>query len=309
LRHVEEKVLAAIYEMGKGNTVTGVVSVATMAGQLGLSFGQAQQACKDLESKGLARHFGDAGGHFVITEPGKQLADRLTSRASAPPAVGGDTQFIPQLHAQLAAPPPNALVEFNDRLARVFPGKLGLFKIADQRQIDRVLDALCDNPRACGLRWTNGLMDADVREVRRLSGNVWLVGNVECPIEAVWVNKDAAVQRQFLVLQCAPSPSFGFVQTPQEWEEASWYVDRYITPDEAFDGYATIDDEVVKLDGPAEPRLRCTQRHFMFLTTSDSYLVQAGNQDIVIEVNQMISSSEAVTPSMLEPLRKLRSGR
>lgn len=50
----EEAVLVTVYQLGKGNTITGAVNVSKIAGQLNLPFGQAQQACKDLEAKGLA---------------------------------------------------------------------------------------------------------------------------------------------------------------------------------------------------------------------------------------------------------------
>lgn len=238
----------------------------------------------------------DAGNLYA-----KQLAaSLLKSRAAGDPAGTPAALF--------ESPSPNALNEFNDRLARVLPGKLGLFKVEDRSQINSILVALGDNPHACNLRWTNGLMDADIREVRHLPKNMWLVGTVEGSIRAMWVNKDAAVQRNFIVLECAPSPSFGYGQTPDGWEEANWYVDRYISPDEASDGYAMINGRIVKLEQPIEARLRCIQRHFLFLSTSESYLEQAGNQDMVMNVNDALQKTDTVNPSALEPLRRLRSG-
>lgn len=198
------------------------------------------------------------------------------------------------------------LTEYSRRLAMVFPGKLGLFQVHDPSQINSLLTALSTNVRDYELWWISGLLHGEIRDMRKLNNEVWLIGMVERKVELMWVNKGGAEQREFVLLQCAPMPSFGFYSETSDWEDAAWFRGRYIRRSEYDDGYANIDGQVVALDESAEPRVRGTKWQFMFLTTPVHSIMQAANEDTLIKICDELMQLDRVEAGLLEPLRKLR---
>jgi serine/threonine protein kinase len=203
-----------------------------------------------------------------------------------------------------------ALHEFGRLLAMMFPGKMRLVQIQDKSQIDTLMENLSQEVKKYEI-WFHTMvdlvtLDLAVTEIRKLSDDVWLINSWECKIESIWINKSYSEHRDYILLICAPMPSFGMHSQALELEEAAWFMDRYITRGEYDDGFAEIDGKVVELKGRAEARIRATKRIFMFLATHAHDIVQGENEETVNQVIQNLLNQGEVEPHLLEPLRRLR---
>lgn len=195
---------------------------------------------------------------------------------------------------------------------------LGLLRVTDRARIDRLLNNVAElsGPRkAYGLWWNQGTSNLQVGEVRKLDDAIWLIGRNERRVEEAWVHigpgygSRKALSAQYVLLNCAPMPSFGLSKPSPEREEAAWFRDRYVSRAEYDDGAAEIDDEVVVLEGEAELRTRNKVRDFLFLGTSGHSVCCAGegakNDRIVRGVYEDLLRHGEVKPELLSPLDDL----
>ncbi len=212
----------------------------------------------------------------------------------------------------------DALVDFEGALLHSLPGKRGLLRVTGRARIDRLLNNVAElsGPRkAYGLWWNQGTSNLQVDEVRKLDDATWLIGRNERRVEEAWVHigpgygSRKALSAQYVLLNCAPMPSFGLSEPSPEREEAAWFRDRYVSRAEYDDGAAEIDDEVVVLEAEAELRTRNKVRDFLFLGTSGHSVCCAGegakNDRIVRGVYEDLLRHGEVKPELLSPLDDL----
>ncbi len=198
------------------------------------------------------------------------------------------------------------LYEFERFLLRNFPGKYGLIQIAEPDKIDTFMRQFAQESKNYQMRWVSDLKDSFIREIRQLDQGVWLIDAHECKIETIWVNKDIAMYRMYIIVQMGPMPSFSLYRHPSdEWEEAAWFLDRYITRGEYDDGYADIDGEIMELHNRAEARVRNKKRDFWFIAPAGSNMVQPENEEVVREIYQAFIYKGAVDPDELEGIEPL----
>ena len=212
----------------------------------------------------------------------------------------------------------DALVEFERALLESLPGKRGLLRVTDPAKIDRLLNnlAVLSGPRkAYGLWWNQGYSNLQVDQMRKLDDATWLIGRDERRVDEAWVyvgpgyGSRKALSAQYVLLNCAPMPSFGLSEPGLEREEAAWFRDRYVSRAEYDDGAAEIDDEVIILEGEAELRTRNKIRDFLFLGTSGHSVCCTSegrkNDKIVRGVYEDLLRHGEVEPDLLSPLKDL----
>jgi serine/threonine-protein kinase len=212
----------------------------------------------------------------------------------------------------------DALVDFEGALAESLPGKRGLIRVADPARIDRLLNnltALAGPRKVHGLWWNQGTSNLQVEQLRKLDDATWLIGRDERRVDEAWVHigpghgSRKALSAQYVLLNCAPMPSFGLSEQSLEREEAAWFRDRYISREEYDDGAAEIDDDVVVLKGMAEPRTRNRTRDFLFLGTTGHSVCctseRLKNDKIIRRVYEDLLSHGEVKPDLLLPLEDL----
>ena len=212
----------------------------------------------------------------------------------------------------------DALVAFEGALAESLPGKRGLIRVTDPARIDRLLNkltALTGPRKAYGLWWNQGTSNLQVDHMRKLDDGTWLIGRDERRVDDAWVHigpghgSRKALSAQYVLLNCAPMPSFGLSEPSSVREEAAWFRDRYISRAEYDDGAAEIDDDVIVLDGTAEPRTRNRTRDFLFLGTIGHSVCctceRLKNDKIIRRVYEDLLSHGEVKPDLLLPLEDL----
>lgn len=212
----------------------------------------------------------------------------------------------------------NALVEFEGVLLGSFPGQRGLLRVTDPAKVDRLLNNLTNlsgPQKAYGLWWTKGRSSLQVDQMRKLDDTTWLIGRDERLVDEAWVcigpgyGSRRALSKQYVLLDCAPMPSFGLSETGLEREEAAWFRDRYVSRAEYDDGAAEIDNEVFILEGDVELRTRNKTRDFLFLGTKGHSICFPGeemeNDEIIHGVYEDLLCNGEVDPDLLSPLRNL----
>jgi serine/threonine protein kinase len=212
----------------------------------------------------------------------------------------------------------DALVEFEGALLKSLPGKRGLLWMTDPAKIDRLLNNLAELSgarKAYGLWWNQGYSNLQVDQMRKLDDSTWLIGKDERRVDEAWVyigpgyGSRKALSAQYVLLNCAPMPSFGLSEPDLEREEAAWFRDRYVSRAEYDDGATEIDDEVVMLEGKAELRTRNKSRDFLFLGTNGHSVCCASeglkNDKIVHRVYEDLLLHGEVKPDLLSPLEEL----
>jgi len=212
----------------------------------------------------------------------------------------------------------DALVEFEGALVESLPGKRGLLRVTDPAKVDRLLNnltALSGPRKAYGLWWNQGFSNLQVDQMRKLDDATWLIGRDERRVDEARVyigpgyGSRKALSAQYVLLNCAPIPSFGLSEPGLEREEAAWFRDRYVSRAEYDDGAVEIDDEVVMLEGEAVLRTRNKTRDFLFLGTSGHSVCCTSeglkNDKIVRGVYEDLLSHGEVKPDLLSPLENL----
>jgi len=145
--------------------------------------------------------------------------------------------------------------EFDLALVRTMPGQGSYVKTylqaKNKRVIDRVLSSLADVCEACDLWWfAGGSQHGPACPIKKLTEKVWLIQHDECEIIDLWVYRHPTFERQYVLLHLAPQPPFGLYSgNANDREEAGYYKGRYVTRGEYDDGYAEIDEEIIKLQG------------------------------------------------------------
>lgn len=202
----------------------------------------------------------------------------------------------------------NMLQGFDEILRLGFPGKRGLIRITEKEKINEILRMLSEQSNSLGLWWTQGSSDCPIHNCfRQLNEETWLIDYGEHIVEELWVKKDFnSLDHQYILLQCAPMPSFGIYDETYKYEEAAWFIDRYITREEYDDGVADIDGKSVKLEGRAELRTREMKRDFLFIGTYVHPINVDRNRDIVDEVYEELVTNEEIEPEILERLDRLK---
>ena len=209
----------------------------------------------------------------------------------------------------------DALVEFEGALADSLPGGRGLLRVTDQAKIDRLLNNLAKLSgarRAYGLWWNQGASNLQIDQMRKLDGTTWLIGKDERRVDEAWVYKGPgygsrkALSKQYVLLNCAPMPSFGLSEPSLEREEAAWFRDRYVSREEYDDDATEIGDEVIRLGDEAELRTRNRTRDFLFLGTNAHSICVPGkqrkNDKIIHRVYEDLLRVGEVEPDLLSPL-------
>lgn len=211
-----------------------------------------------------------------------------------------------------------ALVQFEGALVHSLPGKRGLLQVTDRVRIDRLLNNLAElsgTQKAYGLWWSQGTSNLQIDGMRKLDDATWLIGRDERQVDEAWVyigpgyGSRKALSAQYVLLNCAPMPSFGLSEPGLESEEAAWFRNRYVSRAEYDDGAAEIDDEVFILEGRSELRTRNITRDFLFLGTGGHSVCYAGegmkNDEIIRNVYEDLLRHGEVEPGLLSPLENL----
>lgn len=181
----------------------------------------------------------------------------------------------------------DALVEFEGVLADSLPGGRGLLQVTNLFKIDRLLNnlaRLCGPQRTYGLWWNQGASNLQIDQIRKLDDTTWLIGRDECRVDEAWVYKGPgygsrkALSKQYVLLNCAPMPSFGLSEFCSDSEEAAWFRGGYISREEYDDDATEIGDQVVRLGGEAELRIRNRTRDFLFLGTNAHSICLPGKE-------------------------------
>ena len=205
----------------------------------------------------------------------------------------------------------NILREFDRILRFALPGERGLIRITDKTKIDKLLFLLSENATENRLWWTQGTSNCPIgSSMRKIDEDTWLIDYGEHRIEEVWVKKDSySLDHQYVLLQCAPMPSFGIYDKEYEYEEAAWFRDRYITRAEYDDGVTEIDGVTIELNREAELRTREMKRDFLFIATNVHPILLFENDEIVRRVYKIIKENDMITPEFLAPLDRLKRHR
>ncbi len=151
--------------------------------------------------------------------------------------------------------------------------------------------------------------------MRKLDDATRLIGGDERRVDEAWAHvgpghgSRKALSARYVLLNCAPMPSFGLFEPSLEKDEAAWFRDRYISREEYDDGAAEIDDDVVILEGMAESRTRNRTRDFLCPgTTGHSVCCTSEglkNDKIIRRVYEDLPSHGEVKPDLLLPSEDL----
>jgi serine/threonine protein kinase len=198
------------------------------------------------------------------------------------------------------------LDEFSILLASMTPGKLGLIEIPHQR-FEMFLDKFCEFLNQNRLWATRGWENFEINTAKRLDEHIWLLNSTECKIQGIWIYKSTrSPLHSFVLFDCAPmEPFFGSPNSTGQ-EYAAWFIDRYVSEDERWDGYAEIGGEIVDLKGKEEPRSRQTIRNFWFIGTEINSVVVSKFDDTVHQVYEELIRSQTISDETLAPLLTLR---
>lgn len=184
-------------------------------------------------------------------QSGKEILDALTSDAKARAEYAEDQQMLERLQG------------FERLLAQVAPGKYGVVELAEPGGIHRLMTHLAAS-LLLRLWWTRGLSNLVIRRIFR-EDRYWVLNNFEIDIDRAWVaRRFHSIDHCFVLLRSKHMPPFpiGAPSPGAELHYAGVYKGTYISPDEAEDGFATIDGQVVELDGTQEIRERPMRPYF-----------------------------------------------
>ncbi len=198
----------------------------------------------------------------------------------------------------------NALEAFDRVLRSAFPGKSGLFRVSNRKEIQNLLELLSKSFSKCELWWTRGSSNLEISQMRIIKDDLWLINNFEYIIQEIWVNKDVSSYRQYLLCKSSLMPSFRSQKKRIRWEEAAWFRGRYITRGEYDDGFAKVDGEIVELDGSEELRIREDGR-FFFLGSFWNAITFYRNDEIIDRVYNSLKAKGKCTTDLLEPLENI----
>ncbi|MFB0847084.1 serine/threonine protein kinase, partial [Paenibacillus oleatilyticus] len=178
------------------------------------------------------------------------------------------------------------LRDFDKIIRLACPGKMGIIQITDKEKINYIMGLLAAKCQDLMLWWTQGSADCPINQpIRHLHDNTWFIDHGEHNIEEIWVKKDDSYDHQYILLQCSPMPRFGIYEGEgYRYEEAAWFIDRYITRQEYDDGVADIDGKSVELEQRAELRTRELEQDFIFIATFANSINVDRNRSVVDEV-------------------------
>jgi serine/threonine protein kinase len=187
------------------------------------------------------------------------------------------------------------------------PGKRGIVRITEPQKIQRIMNLLADT-NDLELWWTQGSSDCPIGEpIKQQDEQTWIIDYGEHRIEEIWVKKDDSLDHQFILLQCAPMESFGiYGDDTYKYEEAAWFIDRYVTRQEYDDGVAEIDGEVVELERVAELRTRELERDYLFIASKYNSIHVDKNRSKVDDIYHELKDTGLVSMEILTNLNDLR---
>jgi serine/threonine-protein kinase len=196
-----------------------------------------------------------------------------------------------------------------DKIIRLAcPGKMGLIRITEREKINYVLGLISENAVDLGLWWTQGSSDNHLDgKMRQLDDETWLIDYGEHKVQEIWIKKDDSLDHQYIMLHCAPMPSFGIYGDKEyRYEEAAWFMDRYITRQEYDDGVAEIDGKSVELLGRAELRTRELEPDYLFIGTYANPINVDNNRSTVDWVYHAIKDKGLPIEEVLPKLDQLK---
>lgn len=199
------------------------------------------------------------------------------------------------------------LEEFDRRLSEAEPGSKDLIMIDNQIRIDHLLSILGKRKLDYGLWWTQGRGELEINRLAKFDEDIWLINNMECKIDLVWIYRDRfRWYKQFVLLRCAPMPRFHFDANGQSNSQiAGFYRGRYFSYEELIDGFARINDKIIQLDDDAEKRIRYHTCDYYFLVVRGSDIFYRPNENKLVEVYSRLKENEDFTTDMLETLISL----
>ena len=198
--------------------------------------------------------------------------------------------------------------EFASRLGKFLPGKRHLIEISDKKRIDELLELLSIEPQKYELWWTRGLSNFQIEQIKKQPEGFWLLNQYEFQIQTIWVYRHpSAIYKDFVLIKTIPMKSFGIDKNTSTIKEIAGYFNgHYILPEEAEDGYATIEGKVVEIDSYVEPRCREFQIQYYFLGARTSNILYRANDEIVQEVYQSLLQKGFITEYDIEKLNKTK---
>ncbi|TBL67348.1 hypothetical protein [Paenibacillus thalictri] len=199
------------------------------------------------------------------------------------------------------------LREFDKIIRLACPGKRGVIRIVDKEKINYIMELVAAKCEELLLWWTQGSADCPINQpIRHLHDNTWLIDYGEHSIEEIWIKKDDSYDHQYILLQCSPMPRFGIYEGEgYRYEEAAWFIDRYITRQEYDDGVADINGKSVELEQRAELRTRELEQDFIFIATFANSINVDRNRSVVDQVYRFIKNV-GLSDTTLQRLDKLK---
>lgn len=203
------------------------------------------------------------------------------------------------------------LENFERLLASCALGKRGVIDLSAPPDIERVMNKLAAG-LSLKLWWTRGHSNNEIRRIRK-EKDCWLVNSFELDIDRAWVvRRSHSADHCFVVLRSKGMPPFQIAHPSvnAELHAACLYKGTYIHPNEAEDGFALIDGNVVELDGTDELRERPMGAYFLFVATAYNPILLPGRygsaDQLVTEfVERHEQSGAAVTEDELRAFFKL----
>lgn len=203
----------------------------------------------------------------------------------------------------------NNLEEFDEVLLFCFPGKRGLIEIEEKEKIEKVLKQLNTIVNKIALWWNQGTANSDIKKFERINDDTWLMDHTEIQIEKLWVLKNNySIDHQFILIKTKAMPTFEIYEKNDalRWEEAAWFLDRYISREEYDDGFADIDGISVPIEGKAHLRVRNLRAEYYFIASSSNPVQLPFNDSIVTEVYEKLIEVNELEKEDIEKLTKLR---
>ncbi|WP_094603268.1 Serine/threonine-protein kinase PknD [Sporomusa silvacetica DSM 10669] len=203
--------------------------------------------------------------------------------------------------------PYDILQEFGDALAYSFPKGLGRVNYSEEPMIiDKLLNSIAAKKIDKFLEWNQGGANSSAT-LRKIDNSIWLVGNIEMNIKAVWVYFDSSFHRDFVILETKAMPSFGVNGEVSNSDEAGLLDEKYyISYAENNNGYAEINGQTIALrDHRCENRSRDLVDSAYVLGTTYSSAIYIDSDDLVAELLPKIKINKATSEDVSQFTRKI----
>ena len=196
--------------------------------------------------------------------------------------------------------------EFDNKLARIIPGKTELILEKDRTRINKSLLELSKGFEKYSLWRNNGTGNSQIRNIK-IFNDFWVIDHYELNISKIWIYRDVTIDYNFIVIKSEPMPSFGiYNEKLYRYEEAAYYKGKYITRGEYDDGVAEIEGQITDIRTEAELRVRSLEKTYWFLASQFNAVLLSSADDSISEIiNNVLLKSDNIDKPCIDHIIKL----